>query len=204
MRFAGRLLHCTKAGSSAEFALVLPLLIVLLFAVIDGGRFIWEYNRAEKATQMGVRFAAVAGPALNGLDNSYSFAIDGGVTQGTSVPTANFDSATCTNTSCTCSSTTGTFCGSTSFNSTNFQRIVQRMQYIYPQIGPTNVRVIYKNIGLGFSGNPDGSDISPLVTVKLKGLSFRPITCLVLPCSLNMPSFTAALTAEDLSGQESN
>ena len=32
---------------------------ILLFAIIDGGRFAWEYNRAEKATQIGARMAVV-------------------------------------------------------------------------------------------------------------------------------------------------
>ena len=34
-----------------------PLLPVLLLGLIDAGRFMWEYNQAEKATQMGVRYA---------------------------------------------------------------------------------------------------------------------------------------------------
>ena len=59
MKLLARLLRCNQAASSAEFALVLPLLLVLLFGVIDAGRFMWEYNRAEKATQMGVRYAVV-------------------------------------------------------------------------------------------------------------------------------------------------
>ena len=204
MTLVARLLRCSRAGSSAEFALVLPLLIVLLFAIIDGGRFMWEFNRAEKATQMGARYAVVATPVLNGLDDSYSFAIDGGISQGSAVPTANFDNATCNNTTCNCVATAGSFCGATSYNSTAFGNLVQRMQYMYPQIAPENVQVIYKNIGLGFAGDPDGSDVSPLVTVKLRDLEFHPVTCLVFACSMDMPSFSAALTAEDLSGAESN
>jgi len=74
------------------------------------------------------------------------------------------------------------------------------MTMMYPKIADTNVEVEYKNVGLGFAGNPDGADVSPMVTVKLKGLTFHPITCFVFPCSIPMPDFSASLTAEDLSG----
>ena len=62
MRTVRRLLNSEGAASAAEFALVLPLLLLLLFGIIDAGRFMWECNRAEKATQMGVRFAVVTDP----------------------------------------------------------------------------------------------------------------------------------------------
>ena len=75
---------------------------------------------------------------------------------------------------------------------------------MYPAIKDANVIVSYKNVGLGFAGNPDGPDVSPLVTVKLTGLTFHPITCFVLPCSMTMPDFSAALTAEDLNGSIAN
>ncbi len=48
-----------RGASAAEFALVLPLLLLLLFGIIDAGRFLYETNRAEKATQMGARYAIV-------------------------------------------------------------------------------------------------------------------------------------------------
>ena len=200
MKLLARLLRCNQAASSAEFALVLPLLLVLLFGVIDAGRFMWEYNRAEKATQMGVRYAVVTDMVPSGLA-SRSFSITDGIPQGTAVPTANFAYATCNNVSCgTCS---GSVCGSIGYNATAFQKIVTRMGYMYPQIAPSNVTVTYKNVGLGFAGDPDGPDVSALVTVALTGLEFHPITCLVL-CSMTMPSFRAALTLEDASGSESN
>lgn len=196
-----RLLRCRKAASSAEFALVLPLLLVLLFGVIDAGRFMWEYNRAEKATQMGVRFAVVTNMVPSGL-SSYSFAVTDGIAQGTAVPTANFEHAACNNVDC--SDCAGSVCGSIGYDGTAFQNIVTRMSTMYPPIAPSNVTVTYKNVGLGFAGNPDGPDVSTLVTVALKGLKFHPITCLVFRCSISMPNFRAALTLEDASGSASN
>ena len=78
------------------------------------------------------------------------------------------------------------------------------MAAFYPPIGQPNVTVTYKNVGLGFAGDPVNPNVSPLVTVKLSGLTFQPITCLVFACSISMPDFSAALTAEDLSGSTSN
>ena len=52
-----RLLRDRTGSGAAEFSLVLPLLILLLLGMIDTGRYMWEYNRAEKATQMGARFS---------------------------------------------------------------------------------------------------------------------------------------------------
>jgi len=196
-------MHDRTGASAVEFALVSPLLILLLLGIVDVGRFMWEYNRAEKATQMGARLAVVTDPVLNGL-YTYSFAVTGGIAQGTAVPTANFTSAACDNSTCGCVATSGGFCGATSFNSTAFTNLVTRMHSMYPAINAANVRVDYKNVGLGFAGNPDGPDVSPLVTVRLTGLSFHPITCFVFACSMRMPSFSSALTLEDASGSVGN
>lgn len=201
MTILGRLIRDKGAASAAEFALVLPLLIVFLFGIFDAGRFLWEYNEAEKATQMGARFAVVADPAASGL-STYSFSISGGIAQGTAVPTSSFDYAVCNDTSCgTCA---GSFCGNIGYSNPAFRNIVDRMKLMYPPIGYSNVQVEYRNVGLGFAGNPDGPDVSALVTVSLTGLTFHPITCLVFACTINMPDFHAGLTMEDATGSVSN
>jgi Flp pilus assembly protein TadG len=197
-----RLLRCRRAAAGAEFALVLPLLLLLLFGVIDAGRFLWEFNEAEKATQMGVRYAVVTDPVPSAL-STYSFAISDGISQGSAVPTTNFDSATCNNSTCSCTPGGG-FCTANTYNGTAFTNIVNRMSAFYPPIGPSNVTVKYKNVGLGFAGDPDNPNVSALVTVKLTGLAFHPIICLVFACSISMPNFSAALTLEDASNNGVN
>jgi hypothetical protein len=205
MRVLANLRQDRSGSSAAEFALVLPLLLILLFGVIDAGRFLWEYNEAEKATQVGVRFAVVTDPPLQGLSTfSFATSLSDLIPAGNAVPTANFTSATCTSSKCDCVSSTGGFCAATSLNSTALRNLVARMAAIYPPIGQSNVEVDYKNVGLGFAGDPDGPNVSPLVTVKLTGLAFHPITCLVFSCSIPMPKFSATLTGEDLSGSASN
>lgn len=196
-----RLVRDRSAASAAEFTLVLPLLIVFLFGIIDAGRFMWEYNEAEKATQMGARFAVVAEPAASGL-STYSFSISGGVPQGTAVPTSSFDYAVCNDSDC--SDCAGSFCGNIGYSNAAFRNIVDRMKLMYPPIGYNNVRVEYRNVGLGFAGDPEGPDVSALVTVRLTGLTFQPITCFVFACSVSMPDFRAGLTLEDAQGSVSN
>jgi hypothetical protein len=77
------------------------------------------------------------------------------------------------------------------------------MKQFKPDIEEANVRVIYRGSGLGYAGDPSGVELSPLVTVELTGLQFRPITALTL-ATIDMPSFTTTLTAEDSVGSVSN
>jgi hypothetical protein len=207
MKILARLLRSDGAAAGAEFALVLPLLILLLFGVIDAGRFLWEFNEAEKATQMGARFAVVTNPVATALEGpkqgGYSFSVSDGILQGNAVPTANFDNAVCDN-SGSCSCTGGNICGAIGYNPTAFNNIVARMAAMYPPITSSNVQVIYKNVGLGFAGDPDNPNVSALVTVKLRRLAFHPLVCLAFRCSIAMPDFSAALTLEDAQGTNSN
>lgn len=190
-----------RGAGAAEFALALPLLLLLLFAIIDAGRFMWEFNRAEKATQMGVRYAVVTNPVAPGLA-SYSFAVDGGVIPGDAVDASLFNRAVCNDAGCSCTATSGNFCSAAGYDSTAFNGLVTRMKSIYPPISAANVEIEYRNVGLGYSGDPNGPDVAPLTTVRLKDLQFP--TTLLFGAAFDMPDFRAALTLEDGSGTVSN
>jgi Flp pilus assembly protein TadG len=198
MSALSRLLGCRRAATAAEFALVIPLFLLFIFAIIDAGRFMWAANRLEKATHMGVRFAVVTNMVASGL-GSYDF-VAAGITQGTTVPTSSFGKISCTSTSCTCATSP---CPSLTRNATAFTNIVTRMQAIDSAITPANVIVEYENALLGVSGNPNGPDVLPLTTVRLTGVTFSPITPVVWS-TLNMPGFKASLTMEDGAGTASN
>jgi Flp pilus assembly protein TadG len=97
------LLRRENASSSAEFALVLPLLILFLLGIIDVGRYMWSLNKIEKATQMGVRMAVVTAMVPDGLaTQNYGTTLG----QGNPIPTSSFGAATCQKPSgtvtCTC------------------------------------------------------------------------------------------------------
>lgn len=197
------LLRADRRGSSAaEFAMVLPLLLLFIFGLIDAGRFMWTCNRAEKATQMGVRYAVTTNMVPSAL-SSYDFT-SAGVVGGNAVSTTIFGSATCTSTGCSCTGSSGQ-CG---FSSTDFTNIVNRMRLFFPELAASNVQVVYQNVGLGYAGDPNGPDVSPLVTVSLRQdgnrPQFQPITLLLFGASIPLPSFSAALTMEDGSGTVAN
>lgn len=188
-----------RGASAAEFALVLPLLLLLLLGILDAGRFMWEYNQAEKATQMGARYAIVTEMVPAGLE-TYSFAVSDGILAGNPVPLANFTTAVCNTSSCTC---TGSACGAAGYDAAAFDAIVARMRYFYGPITDANVRVEYRNVGLGYAGDPNGPDVAPMVTVSLTNMTFQPLSTAMLG-SITMPDFRASLTLEDGSGTVAN
>jgi len=199
-----RFLLDRTAAAGAEFALVLPLLLILLFGIIDTGRWLWTYNRAEKAVQMGVRFAAVANPPDNTLFNTKYVGV-GTLTQGDLIPASAFGTMTCTDTSCTC--TTNPCPAADTYTQADFRNVVDRMKAFLPEVGYSNVAIEYSSSGLGYAGNPNGPDLSPLITVKIGDpatpLPFTPITSFLF-ATFDMPVFRASMTAEDERGAQSN
>lgn len=187
---------------AAEFALVLPLLLIFLFGIIDVGRAMWTWNQAEKATQAGARLAVATDMISIGLRN-YNFAVAGGLTQGAAIPEGSFGGATCTSSGCTCN--TGVTCPPLgALDNAAFGRIVTRMQAMMPDIQAANVVVEYGYSGLGFAGDPNGPDLAPLVTVRLVNMQFQPVTFLLFGQSIQLPDFPATLSMEDGAGGLSN
>lgn len=198
-----RQLRLDRSGASAaEFALVLPLLLLMLFGIIDTARFLWATNQAEKATQMGARLAVVTNPVPGGLATANYVGV-GGLTQGDIIPASALDPITCTRTVCSCTGNCPS--GFATADSTEFDRIVTRMQAMKPDITAAQVRVSYRGSGLGYAGDPNGMEIAPLVTVELSGATFRPVsTALFGNPTFALPAFRTTLTAEDSNGSASN
>jgi hypothetical protein len=205
-----RLILDRTGSSAAEFALVLPLLIILLLGIIDAGRFVWEYNRAEKATQAGARVAIVTQIIPQGVaDFKYAGQTVGGVSyiQGDPLSASALGMVTCQQSGgalgCSCDNANG-YCPTLgTINTAGFDAVVARMRAMFPLINANDVIVKYSGSGVGYAGDPGGMDVAPLVTVELTGLQFRPIA-LFNAATLSFPAFTATLTAEDSSGTVSN
>ena len=185
-------------GTAAEFALVLPAFLILLFATIDVGRFMWFLGQAEKATMQGARYAAVTDMVPSDLAD-YSFATTGGVPQGDAVPQAQFPGVSCSSSqgtvSCVCLSG-GTCAFGLTANDTAFTNIATVMRQMYGGIGKDNVRVDYTYSGLGFAGNPNGPDVDPIITVSLQNMQFRPLLLGTLG-AIGLPGTSHSLTQED-------
>jgi Flp pilus assembly protein TadG len=178
------------AASSAEFAMVLPVFLLFLLGIIDIGRYMWTLNQAEKATQMGVRYAVVSDPVATVMNTDF---VDFGIAGGDPVPIATFDKAVCDNSS-TCT-VTGAASGVSGRNATAFTDIVTWMHTFDPAVLASNVHVTYQNVGLGYSGDPTGPDVAALTTVELRDLTFQPL--ILFGLSVPMPTVRASLTFED-------
>lgn len=204
------MIGCERAAAAAEFALVLPLMLLFIFGIIDVGRYMYIVNRAEKATQIGVRMAVVTNPLSPDL-----IAADyasGSLPAGELIPANELGKLTCTGTGCTC--TTGPCpSGGGAIDGPAHALIVDRINDILYGVGAANVEVSYSGSGFGFAGSaagpggggaiPEAMEISPLVTVSLVDLEFRPITGLLMPI-IGLPRFSSTLPAEDASGAVSH
>jgi hypothetical protein len=51
----------------AEFALVLPIFLLLLFGIIDGGRVVYSNNSLSQAAREGARWGSVQGRAATAV-----------------------------------------------------------------------------------------------------------------------------------------
>jgi Flp pilus assembly protein TadG len=58
-RTDSNLLHGSRGQSLVEFALILPMILVVMFMITEFGRALYQYNVLETATRMGVRAAVV-------------------------------------------------------------------------------------------------------------------------------------------------
>jgi hypothetical protein len=191
-----------SGGPAAEFALVLPLALIFLFGIIDVGRYMWAVNRAEKATQVGARWAAATDIIASGLVD-YSFAVDGGVPQGQPVPQGDFPGVTCTETACSCADG-GNCAFDLDHDDDAFDLMIARMAQIDSRITGEKVTVDYGYSGLGFAGDPNGPDVAPIVTVSVADLNFAPLSGRLLGVTFALPDFRYSLTMEDGSGSYSN
>ena len=170
-----RQLLCRTKDQSGEvalaFGLILPLLVVLSLAIVEFTLVIFDYSRASEATRLAARIASLDDPVgdLSDLENTDVVCTAGG------------GAPTCTG-------------GAAAANDT-FDRLLAAMQVMLPAIGAGNVKVVYRNSGIG---TPESGGIKPLVSVSLINLQ-RPFIFLqavtgVAP-SLTYPGFATTYLA---------
>ena len=195
---------------AVEYAIVIGLLMVLTISIVEFSLALWQWNSAEKSTELGVRYAVQSDPVAAGFAASgWNGVTDGGFEPGTSLETSKLGAFTviCNNTNCTCTSCPGGF--STTHDSTAFTDIVDHMSGVFFRVQPSNVIVEYAHVGMGFAGRP-GADLVPVVTVKLRNITFdlmvlnflRPLLFAGAQSSTSngilMPPFIATLSGEDM------
>ncbi len=197
--FLRRFLTDRRGISAVEFSLIATVFFIFVFGIIDFSRALWEWNMAARATQAGVRYAVVSDPVADEVKTFSGLSLTPPVGNGLTVPLIDFNGGNPV--VCQKSGITGSCSTGWTYNEAAYQAIVQRISGIYSEITDQDVIVEYTHVGLGFSGNPFGSDVSPAITVKLKPRVFTFLTPgLSGIFTINMPDFAAVMTGEEVSG----
>jgi hypothetical protein len=185
-----KFLRNRRGAAAAEFALVSLVFAGVLLGILDFNRFLWEYNRLEKACQVGVRFAVMND--MVSIDMATWDGVANGCRIGNIVPENALaqNPVMCGDSSCTLGA----------HNPDAYQNILDEMSSIYGRLltDPNAVvEITYENIGMGICGNPEGVDIWPLTTVEISGIQFdfaTPLLGAIAPVDLDC---RATLTGED-------
>lgn len=192
-----------RGAGAAEFALVLPTALLLLFGIIDVGRYVWQLNEYEKATQMGARYAVVTDLASAGLaDEDLTYVGDNtcgsALVAGQTICAEALGEIICTSTACTCTGNCPD--NADDLDADAFGNIVSRMQTFQPRIVAGDVRIEYRGSGIGFAGDPHKPEIAPFVTVRVANAQYDSITLSLVGGSIGLPDFSYTLTLEDGEG----
>lgn len=183
-----------------EFAVTLPLFLIMLFAVIDFGQIYLHWILAEKATHLAARLAVVRPPVCDGVPvrNRRAAGAPRNVAFGTG----------CTEIPGLCADPGTIECTGSDALGDTFDEIINVIGPLLPSdAGPDDIRFSYSFANLGFLGGP----YVPLVTVELgEGVEVPFVTPLGLLlqvfyggsgdglASPSMPSMRATLPGEDL------
>lgn len=195
-----------RGGATAvEFVMVFMMVVFITFAVFEFGLAWYAYNRAEKATMMGVRFAVESNPVASGF-TTWNAVLDGDIDSGIGLDLGTLGAFTvsCTNAACTCAVPNCVV--GTGHDAAAFTKIFEKIQPYLWRAQPTNVVVEYSHVGLGFAGRP-GIDIVPNVSVRLVdpqggGMKYNLLLLTLffpgVPAAFSMGEFKATLPGEDL------
>lgn len=192
MRSVVKLWACRKGASLAEFALMLPLMLLMTFGMLETGFFVWQVQQGEIAANRAVRLASTrtllipgsiadCGPgtppnAIAGQECSHlagndlsEWAVCYG--DGTGSPAGR--------------------CGP------DVAALVTEIQRFYPRAEPENIVISFHGAGLGFQGL--GHPV-PIITVKFEGVQFRFMALAGLAdlAPITLPDMSASAAAEDL------
>lgn len=202
----GRLVRNTIGSTAAEFALVLPAALLLLFGIIDVGRYAWQLNEYEKATQMATRMAVVTNVVSVGLaadDLTYvdDDACGDALNAGDRICSDALSPIICTLDGCAC---TGNCPDNyAELDPDAFGLIVDRVQQFQPRVADDQVSVEYRGSGIGYAGDPNKPEIAPVVTVRVNNAVYQAITLSPLGGTVPLPDFSYSLTLEDGEGSQS-
>lgn len=182
-----------------EFAVVLPLFLILLLSIIDFGQIYLRWILAEKATHLAARLAVVRPPICAGVPTIND--------RTAGIPKISPFGTSCTNSFFQlCADTGDVVCTGGAAVGDDFNDIFGAVGGLLPPaVQPDNIRFTYSFADLGFLGGP----YVPLVSVDLVGDIEVPFITPLGPLlqafyggngldNPSMPSMRATLPAEDL------
>ncbi len=210
---ARRLRADCDGAAMVEFAVVLPLLLLLIGGIVDFSLAFWQMNMATKAVERGARIAAVSNPVATGFEDIDTLT---GGQAGDTIPAGFTFQIRCDNAGCTCVSGS---CGGVGYDAAALDTIVYGRGhgstcavaegpyalgmcnfYLFGGLAPENVVVEYRAApGVGFRGRPCGPVAT--VTVSLRNMTFGWFFLGVVlnSASLAFPPMRTTITSEDLS-----
>lgn len=203
-----KLLNDTRGSNTVELAFVLPVLLLMTFAIIDFGRLLFDINGSHKAAQLGAALAITRDPVALPIKNHFrcntpsNLALIGQscrAADGTLKPECDFGTVVCRSTGCTVGGATYAL-GTAEASKTVFDSIVARMRQGLPRLDAADVVVTYRPSDIGFIGRP-----VPVAEVSV-AVENVPFSFIVMPASalvdiddLVVPAQTVTMTSEDLS-----
>ena len=207
--------HDRTGAVFAEFAILMPVVVIIVCGSIDFLYAFFQLNAAAKAVEIGARIAAVSDPVAAGLNYLPNEAIlNGAELKG---PLPSFTVA-CSDSRCSCSGTcTGII--DNPFHAAAMNRIVYGrnatscsnassyytigMCNLLPSITPANVLIVYTQTALGYAGRPGGP--VPTITLSLRNMQFQFFFLTPLfGVHIAMPPMTTTVTAQDLCSDGGN
>ena len=193
MRMRNNFVRNTAGNTAIEFAMIAMVVFAFTFVIFEASFMFFQWNAAEKATQLGVRIATVSDPVateLTSFDGKTS-----GNRFGDPMPPFSATPVVCDGATSTCNN------GFT-FLAAGLNRVASAMDKAYGGKGvitPDKVIVEYAPVaGLGFVGRPGGP--VPAITVRLQNMTYDFILVdgLFGLSPIAMPAFAATLVGEDL------
>ena len=201
-----------RGSATVQLALIAPLFLALLFAIIEFALALHQWNAAAKATHFGARAAVVAAPVASGINQTaWDFAFSGEWCR--DPDTGVVQTALCPQSTSVCSRSggTGACTNGFAFDAAAWDSILGRMRLAWPGLPEDTVRLRYETNGLGFVASPFGQGVTVTVELQCAGFDFivvqavidlLPIpadgACAEAPPGIPMPHFASALTGEDL------
>lgn len=208
-----------RGSAMIETVVVINLLLLMVIAFVEFAVVMNQWNLAAKATQVGVRLAAVSDPVDSALSLWDGLGPDDTTPPFPGDPIADSFDIVCAGKDASCT-VSGTYSGGTpAYNAAAMARLIDGsdsdeagfphcnasgtrlgMCDVLPRIRPENVNVRYQFTGLGYAGRPGGA--VPTISVSLTGLQFDFLilgSLLGLDNRIDLPSFTTTIVGEDLS-----